>query len=255
MADAHSPHLAHHFDSLEQQKQAASLGMWVFIAQEIMFFGGLFLGYTFYRFRYPEAFAAGSSLLSIGWGGFNTVVLICSSLTMALAVHAAQLGKSRRIVTYLVSTIALGSVFLGVKAIEYTGKWEHHQVPGRHFEFHGQGKFAPIGHGAEHAATAVAAVAVAEGAEAAADPHGAAIVEVDPKQVEIFYGFYFVMTGFHALHMVIGIGIMLWLIALAGRGRFSAAYYNPVEMFGLYWHFVDIVWIFLFPLLYLLGRH
>lgn len=255
MSDAQAPHLAHHFDTLEQQKQAASLGMWVFIAQEIMFFGGLFLGYTFYRFKFPEAFAAGSSLLSIGWGGFNTVVLICSSLTMALAVHAAQMGKSKQIITYLVATIALGSVFLGVKGIEYTGKWHHHLVPGRNFEFHGQGRFVAEGHGQE-AGHAVAPVAAAgEHAEGASSGHGDILTEVNPKQVQIFYGFYFVMTGFHALHMVIGIGIMVWLIALAGQGRFSAAYYNPVEMFGLYWHFVDIVWIFLFPLLYLLGRH
>lgn len=250
MSDAPAPHLAHHFDTLEQQKQAASLGMWVFIAQEIMFFGGLFIGYTFYRCRFPEAFAAGSSLLSIGWGGFNTVVLICSSLTMAMAVHAAQLGKSKHIIAWLVSTMVLGTVFLGVKGIEYTGKYHHHLMPGSSFEYHGKGKYYALGHGDEGHAPAEAAVEDAH-ADKGHDP----TVGVEPNHVRIFYGFYFVMTGTHAIHMIIGMGIMVWLIRLAAAGRFSAAYYNPVEIFGLYWHFVDIVWIFLFPLLYLLGRH
>lgn len=260
---AHSSVLAHHFDTLEQQKQAASLGMWVFIAQEIMFFGGLFLGYTFYRYRFPEAFAAGSAELSIAWGGFNTVVLICSSLTMALAVHSAQLGKNKLVMSWLMATILLGAGFLGVKAIEYTAKWNHHLVPGQHFDYHPSGgKFIVAGaqHGGGGHATGGHGAAAA-GSEAA---HGKAaskqgghdlLVPVNPNHVQIFYGFYFVMTGMHALHMVIGIGIMIWLIANAAKERFSPEYYNPVEMSGLYWHFVDIVWIFLFPLLYLIGRH
>ncbi len=254
MSDHQAPHLAHHFDTLEQQKQAATLGMWVFIAQEIMFFGGLFMGYTFYRCKFPEAFAAGSSLLSIGWGGFNTVVLICSSLTMAMGVHAAQLGKNKQVMAWIVSTMVLGTVFLGVKAVEYTGKWHHHLVPNSSFEYHGQGKYYALGHDdAGHAAPAHDE-AVSEEDSHGGDSH-AATVGVEPNHVRIFYGFYFVMTCTHAIHMIIGMGIMVWLLKLAAANRFSPAYYNPVEIFGLYWHFVDIVWIFLFPLLYLLGRH
>jgi cytochrome c oxidase subunit 3 len=245
MSDAHSsPYLAHHFDDLEQQSQAATLGMWLFIAQEIMFFGGIFLGYTFYRTRFPDAFMAGSYGLNITLGCFNTVVLIGSSLTMALAVHAAQLGKTRNIIRYLLATLFLGSVFLGVKVVEYQAKFAHDSVPGRHFEYHSAGHF--VNADDEH-------TAVAHGADETDAAH--APVVVDPRQVQIFYGFYFVMTGMHALHMVIGAGLIIWLLVLTSRGRFAAAYYTPIEMFGLYWHFVDIVWIFLFPLLYLIGRH
>jgi len=247
MSEAHSPYLHHHFDSMQQQRESSSLGMWLFIAQEIMFFGGLFCGYTVYRSMYPEAFAAGSHLLSIQWGGFNTVVLIFSSLTMALAVHAAQQGKKKQIMGWIAATFVLGSVFLGVKAIEYTAKWEHHLVPGKHF------RLDPAHTGGEHAVVAAEHAAAA----AIAAEHGLDLprVDVDAGHVEIFYSFYFVMTGMHALHMVIGMGLMIWLVAKAARDHFAPEYYAPVEMFGLYWHFVDIVWIFLFPLLYLIGRH
>lgn len=229
MAESSHPAHQHHFRTLEQQRQAASLGMWVFLAQEIMFFGGLFLGYTVYRVQYPEAFAMGSHMLSIGWGGFNTLVLILSSLTVALSVRAAQHGRDREIVRWLVATLVLGAVFLGVKYIEYSAKFEHHLVPGYNFEYHAPDDLA----GAAHAA-----------AEA-----------LDPRHMEIFFSFYFAMTAMHALHMIIGIGLLFWLIKLARQRRFDANYYSPVEMFGLYWHFVDIVWIFLFPMLYLIGRH
>lgn len=220
MSDAaHSPHLAHHFESMQQQKSAATLGMWVFIAQEIMFFGGLFLTYTVYRNLYPAAFVEGSHHLDLALGGFNTVVLILSSLTMALAVHAAQQSRTKQIVQFLSATLLLGLVFVVVKYFEYGAKFEHGLVPGAHFNAHGD-------------------------------------IPADiANQVEIFFGIYFAMTGMHALHMVIGFGLLVWLIISSVRGRFSSAYYTPVEMVGLYWHFVDIIWIFLFPLLYLIGRH
>jgi cytochrome c oxidase subunit 3 len=218
LADAHAaphhPALAHHFEDLEQQKDAASLGMWVFIAQEVMFFGGLFLMYVVYRNLYPAAFSAGSHHLNVGLGAFNTGVLIGSSLTMALAVHAAALGKRRQIVWWLILTIVLGSVFLGVKVLEYKDKFDHHLVPGPHFHF--EGPLAP--------------------------------------QAQIFYSLYFAMTGLHALHMVVGIPILALMAYWAWRGRFSPEYFTPVELTGLYWHFVDIVWIFLFPLLYLIAH-
>ncbi|NKB25752.1 MAG: cytochrome c oxidase subunit 3 family protein [Kiritimatiellae bacterium] len=239
MSNSHSPHLHHHFHSLEQQRQASSLGMWVFIAQEIMFFGGLFCGYVVYRNMYPEAFAVASHQLSIGWGGFNTVVLIFSSLTVALAVRSAQLGKKNQIIGWLVATILLGVIFLGVKCIEYSAKWEHHLVPGIHFNYEPH-----YTDDALHEST---------GSEHGTDHHPAPAVY--PGHVQIFFAFYFAMTGMHALHMIIGIGLMIWIIWLATKDRFAPEYYAPVELFGLYWHFVDVIWIFLFPLLYLIGRH
>jgi cytochrome c oxidase subunit 3 len=207
----HAP-LAHHFPDLALQKQASGLGMWVFIAQEVMFFGGLFLVYTVYRALYARGFAEASHHLDWKLGALNTAVLIGSSLTMALAVHAAAVGHRRKTVLFLALTIALGSVFLGVKVIEYSDKFHHHLVPGESFHFEG----------------------------------------TDPRAAQVFYSLYFAMTGLHALHMVIGIPIIAVIALGAWRGRFSPAYYTPVELTGLYWHFVDIIWIFLFPLLYLI---
>jgi cytochrome c oxidase subunit III len=205
----------HHFDDVEQQHEASWIGMWIFLATEVMFFGGMFAGYTLYRTAYPQAFASASNQLDIWLGTINTAVLIFSSLTMALAVRSAQLGQRKAIVIFLVLTILLGAVFLGIKSAEYHHKFEEHLVPGASFRYE-------------------------------ASLAGAA---------EIFFSFYFAMTGMHALHMVIGIGLLTALIIKARRGTFSATYNTPVELVGLYWHFVDIVWIFLFPLLYLLGRH
>ena len=211
----HASALAHQFDDLTQQYDACTLGMWVFLLTEIMFFGGLFAGYTVYRTAYPAAFAEGSHHLDVVLGAINTAVLIGSSLTMVLAVQAAQHGQRWPLVRFLVGTMALGLVFLGIKAVEYGHKFAEHLVPGSGF--------------------------------ASTGPRSG--------QVQLFFSFYFGMTGMHALHMVIGIGLLTVLALLAWRGRFSAEYYTPVEIVGLYWHFVDIVWIFLFPLLYLLGRH
>lgn len=210
--------LAHHFDNLEQQREAGSIGMWVFLVQEVMFFGALFLAYAIYRAKFPEAFAAASNHLNIKLGGINTVVLIVSSLTMALAVYYAQTGKRRPQVGFLVATLALGTVFLVIKAFEYADKFRDSLFPGAAF-------------------------------------HWPATPGIDPNQVQIFYWIYFAMTGLHALHMIIGIGILLYLIFFARKGRYTPEYHAPVELTGLYWHFVDIIWIFLFPLLYLLGRH
>jgi cytochrome c oxidase subunit 3 len=207
--------LAHQFDSLEQQREASTLGIWVFLVTEVLFFGGLFVTYLVYRSSYPGAFVAASHELLIWAGATNTVVLITSSLTMALAVHAAQTGNQRQLAWLLVATMALGAVFLGIKAFEYYTEWVEHHVPGLNYRFEG-----------EYFRTA-----------------------------QIFFSLYFVMTGLHAAHMIVGLGIMAVLLALSVRGRFTPEYYNPIEVGGLYWHFVDIVWIFLFPLLYLIGRH
>ncbi|MDY7091964.1 MAG: cytochrome c oxidase subunit 3 family protein [Acidobacteriota bacterium] len=236
MSSAHAG-LFHHFDSYEQQRQSASLGMWLFIAQEIMFFGGLFTAYLVYRLSNPAIFAVASSELEIKWGGINTAVLILSSLTMALAVRMAQLGKAKKIVAFLVATLILGGTFVGIKYIEYSGKWEHHLVPGENFSFHLTEK--EIG-ALEYAGYDLS------------DPKDYHHVQ---SRAELFFSIYFAMTGLHALHMLIGMGILIWLIKPAWRGKYDGNNHNFVEGFGLYWHFVDIVWIFLFPLLYLLGRH
>jgi cytochrome c oxidase subunit 3 len=210
----HVPGLAHHFDSLEQQTEASTLGMWVFLVTEVLFFGGLFMVYTVYRTMYPEAFAAASHTLDITLGTINTAVLITSSLTMALAVHAAQLGQRRLIMIFLLATMALGAVFLGIKGVEYYSKFVEHHVPGPSFHFE--------------------------------EPQLAA-------HAQIFFSLYFLMTGLHAAHMIIGFGIMLFMLGWTWKGTITADYHSPIEIAGLYWHFVDIVWIFLFPLLYLLG--
>lgn len=244
MSDGHPAHLAHQFDSMEQQRQASSLGMWIFLVTEVMFFGGLFAGYTIYRSLYPEAWVVGSHLLSIGLGGFNTAVLLASSLTMALAVHAAQTNKRKATATWIILTMILGFVFLGVKVVEYSAKFEHHLVPGAHFQF--DPAHITQEHGARHAAPA-------EGGQVHNFVQAAA--KAQPAHVQLFFSFYFTMTGMHAVHMIIGEGIMLWLLLATLKGRFNAEYYGPVEITGLYWHFVDIVWIFLFPMLYLIGRH
>jgi cytochrome c oxidase subunit 3 len=216
LADSHaSSALAHQFEDLEQQHEASSFGIWVFLATEVMFFGGLFAGYTIFRNLYPAGFVEGSHLLNVSIGALNTAVLICSSLTMALGVRAAQMGKRNTLVTFLVLTILLGLAFILIKL---TFEWRHDYVeglvPGLNFTH-------------EHL--------------------------MNPRAVELFFCFYFFMTGVHALHMVVGVGILSVLVVMAWKGRFGPDHYNGVEGTGLYWHFVDIIWIFLFPLLYLIG--
>jgi len=216
--------LAHQFEDLEQQRTSATLGMWTFLATEVMFFGGLFAGFTIYRFTDPTAFALACRELLVVAGTINTAVLLTSSLTMALAVHAGQVGNAKGQVRYLLLTMLLATAFLSIKAFEYYKEYEHHLVPGLNFTTsHLQ---IPAG----------------------ATPH---VI----NQTELFFVFYFFMTGLHATHMVIGIGLMIWMAILAHRGRFTREYHTPLELTGLYWHFVDLVWVFLFPLLYLIDLH
>ena len=257
---AQHPALQHHFESMPQQKEAAVLGMWTFLLTEILFFGGLFTAYMLYRIWYHDAFVAASSSITIFWGALNTVVLIGSSLTMALAVRSAQTNQRKALVRWLILTMILGTVFLGVKVIEYADKFEHHHVPGPDFVWDSHAAGA-AGDATEHAASeggAAAGGAAAEhAATAAPTTHAAAAALHDPalqQHTQIFFSLYFTMTGLHALHMIIGIGVMMVITWLAWRGKFDAHYYTPVEMSGLYWHFVDIVWIYLFPLLYLIDR-
>jgi cytochrome c oxidase subunit 3 len=253
----HHPRLAHHFDSMEQQRESASLGMWAFLVQEIMFFGGMFTAYVVYRSMYFKEFAQASEILDVTLGGINTAVLICSSLTMALAVYYAQQGNRKLITYFLLATIGLGGVFLGIKTVEYRHKFEEHVFPAGDF------RWPPVHEGAAlqegHTSTVTTAHSSSEQANVQAG-EGASHRMVGMDQafgghVRIFFWLYFAMTGFHALHMIIGMGLMFVLAWQAWHGKFSKEYHSYIELTGLYWHFVDIVWIFLFPLLYLVDRH
>jgi cytochrome c oxidase subunit 3 len=215
-APAESLALREQFNTPEQQKESSTFGMWVFLITEVMFFGGMFLAYTVYRNTYPVVFAMASTSLTAWIGALNTGVLLCSSFTMVMAVRAAQLGRRIALIWFLVLTLFLGLVFLGVKAYEWNQKFVEHHIPGAHFYFEGAAEQGPA---------------------------------------QLFFSLYFAMTGLHALHMVVGAGILSWLLYHAVRGRFTAEYMTPVDIAGLYWHFVDIIWIFLFPLLYLIDRH
>ncbi|HEY3939537.1 MAG TPA: cytochrome c oxidase subunit 3 family protein [Bryobacteraceae bacterium] len=208
-------HLRHHFASPAQQMDASMLGMWTFLITEVLFFGGMFAAYAVYRNMYPAAFASTSRYMDVVLGGTNTAVLICSSLTMVLAVRAAQLSKRRDLILFLILTMIFGTIFLVIKGFEYHSKWVEHLVPGFDFQY-------------------------------------------EPKQyvhnAQILFFLYFCMTGMHAIHMIVGLGLLTYLLVQSVRKVFHANYFAPVEMIGLYWHFVDIVWIFLFPLLYLIGQ-
>ena len=228
-SDGHGPNplVAHQFDDLAQQKEAGILGMWAFLATEVLFFGGALAAYAIYRNTYHYAFAAASNMEMIWVGLFNTFVLLFSSLTVVLAVHAAQQGDNRAIYKWVMVTIVLGLVFVFIKGYEYHHLYVERLIPGM------------------------------ENFGRPTNPDGT-VHQIFPTELErpaqIFFSFYFTLTGIHALHMVVGVGIMLYIAWLAKRQEFSPDYYNPVEIAGLYWHFVDIVWIFLYPLLYLVDR-
>ena len=270
-AHAHADH-AHQFDDAVQQREAAALGMWAFLATEVLFFGGLFLCYTVFRYRYPVMWDAGSHILNVWMGGGNTVILLTSSLTMALGVHAAQTGKNKLLTVYLLLTLMFAFGFLVVKSFEYHDKWVESLVPGRHLqaepkvveealEKHGFKLDAPVG-----------TVETLPGSMTAYDPMGpnlgppangeetlgraplTPLQSDDVRKLQLFFALYFAMTGLHAFHVIIGIGLIASLVYLNWRGWFTREYNTPVVMIGLYWHFVDIVWIFLFPLLYLMDR-
>ena len=214
MSDSHASALAHHFTDMDQQIEANTLGMWIFLVTEVMFFSGMFLLYIIYRGAYYQEFAEASHHLDIYLSTTNTIVLLCSSLTMALAVRSVQLGQRKAAVTFLFLTLLLGLTFLGIKGLEYYHKYEDHLIPGSGFMYEG---------------------------------------EANPQYAQLFFVLYFVMTGFHGLHMIIGAGVVIYFIIRVWQRAFPPENYVPVEMLGLYWHFVDIVWVFLFPLLYLIG--
>ncbi len=208
----HDPNLQHHFATKEQQFDTVKIGIWLFLATEILMFGGLFAGFAYMQSRFPEAFYEGHKHLQQGLGATNTIVLLISSFTMVMAVHSAANSKRKQLITYLSLTIFCAFIFLGVKYIEYSTKYHHGLLPGRYFSN-------------------------------AEDPTGHQF---------IFFSFYFMMTGLHGIHIALGIVVLFWLLRRAIRGDFSSNYYNPVDVVGLYWHLVDIIWIYLFPLLYLI---
>lgn len=270
----HDPHLAHHFETHEQQFESGKLGMWLFLATEVLLFGGLFCAYAVYRANHPEIFVYAHQFLDKQLGGLNTLVLIFSSLTMAWAVRAAQLGERKKLITLLSITLACGFIFLGVKAVEYEHKWKHGLLSGKHYKSQ-----VHETHGGEAASPAVATPAApmaapvqppiaAPGAEksllppAAEGPHGLAVPTdrvdthgygvVEPKNVQIFFSVYFAMTGLHGLHVIAGMVVIGIMLVGAIQGRFGPKFFIPVDNAGLYWHLVDLIWIYLFPLLYLI---
>jgi cytochrome c oxidase subunit 3 len=209
----HSPHLAHHFSEMEQQRESAKLGMWIFLLTEILLFGGLFTAYTIYRSWHPDMFYNAHKFLDVYLGTTNTIVLITSSLTMALAIRSMQIGLKKRTIIFLTITLILAAVFLVIKFFEYHHKFELGQLPGKYYTFKG-----------------------IEGT----NPH-------------IFFSIYFLMTGLHGIHVMAGMCVIGWMLRKTIKNTFSPAYYTPLEMTGLYWHLVDMIWIFLFPLFYLVG--
>ena len=218
---SNAPPLAHHFADLDQQRESLVLGMWIFLATELLLFGGMFAGYTVYRTLYHHAFEVASRHLLLAVGGPNTIILLASSLTMALAVHAAQVDARRRLRVCLVLTAVLGAAFLALKFVEYYIDYQEHLIPV--LSFHPQ-EWVDRG--------------------------------VDPGRVQLFLAFYYIMTGIHAVHLTAGVGLVATLAVMSFRGHFRGGHFAPVEVSGLYWHFVDVIWLFLLPLLYLVGtRH
>jgi len=239
------PELRHHFADVEQQRNAASLGMWWFLGTEIMFFGGMFCGYLIYRRWYFEEFAAASRSLDLVVGTFNTVVLICSSLTVAMSVRAAQTGNRKLQVRMLLLTLLFGCSFLGIKGYEWGNKYKEHHIPT--FDYNVIGGEGDLVKGNEQLLGITP--------EIRKDPAKLRqrLAEIQ-QHTKIFYSLYFALTGMHAIHMLVGVGIFIVITWMAYKGRFTPEYHTPLEIAGLYWHFVDIVWIYLFPLLYLIDR-
>jgi cytochrome c oxidase subunit III len=234
------------FKTLEQQKDTATLGMWIFLITEVMFFGGIMLAYTINRHIYFHAFAMGSNTLSLRLGTINTLVLLASSFTMAMAVWSSQTSRKKWVTIFLTFTIILGFAFFTIKYVEYAQKFHHHLVPGKNFDIF-------------YCANNPSACPDIDAADMEKEQEELkAAYAADPNlnaHAQLYYSAYFGMTGLHALHMVIGAGLLFWLLKESFSGRFNAEWNTPVDMVGLYWHFVDIVWIYLFPLLYLIDRH
>lgn len=252
-------HVAHHFPDAKTQVEAGKLGMWIFLATEILLFGGLFCAYAVYRANHPEIFVYAHKYLDKVLGGVNTAVLIFSSFTMALAVRAAQLGRQKALEGFLAVTIACGFIFLGIKYVEYEHKWKEGLLWGKRFKPVHQEKAPPKEVPPPKTLTWVNPEERSTLAPPAEAPQGLAVKKIQsagehvvPENVQLFFSVYFVMTGLHALHVIAGMVVLSWILIRARRGEFSQSYFTPVDLAGLYWHLVDLIWIYLFPLLYLI---
>jgi cytochrome c oxidase subunit 3 len=256
-SNVHSPVLKHHFDNLEQQHSAERLGMWMFLVTEVLFFSGLFVSYTIYRYLFPSEFAFASSHLILWIAAINTVLLITSSLSMTLAIRAAQLGQKRMLINYLLITFALGAGFMCFKAFEYYTDVHEKLVPGQVF----QTEYAKALEQELHASPAGSH---AEGdhhvepwaAELAKHNKGKELGQEDyisPEKVQLFLMFYWIMTGIHGIHIIAGLGCIGWLVQQASCNKIPRENYSTVEVVSLYWHLVDMIWLFLMPILYLAG--
>jgi len=221
----------HHFATFDQQREASNFGMWLFLLTEIMFFGGMFTAYLIYRNWYYPAFVAGSHYMVMWAGTLNTTVLICSSFTMAMGVYSAEMRNRKALLRYLTVTLVLGCIFLGIKAFEWHNEWVEHHVPGLNFSTHDFTHIDPR------------------------YPLDKPLSADMAEKTQMYFSLYFLLTGVHALHMLVGCSILVFLLVQARKGAYTHGNMNTIENFGLYWHFVDIVWIFLFPLLYLISRH
>jgi cytochrome c oxidase subunit 3 len=243
-------HLAHHFDTPKQQYDSAKLGMWIFLLTEVLFFSGLFCFYAVYRANNPQVFVDGHHFLDTPLGALNTMTLIFSSLTMALAVRSAQLDHRRRLVSLLTVTILCGLLFMGVKYVEYKQKWDHRLVPGQ----------ARIEHWFSDERTATPPKKFQPDVEyvkkqLAEAGHSNLDEEELAKRIDnlrSYMGIYFTLTGLHALHVIIGVGVLCWILTGSMRGLYGSQSFTPVDLSGLYWHLVDLIWIYVFPLLYLI---
>ncbi len=232
----HPSYQRHHFETVDQQFDATNFAMWLFLLTEIMFFGGLFVSYLIMRNWYYPAFVEGSHQLSILWGTSNTAVLICSSFTMAMGVWAAEMHRKKSLLLFIGLTFVLGVAFLGIKYIEWHEKWEKHHVPGIHY-------------------SDASFLNPASDPEVYKEYHDKPLAPDMAAKTEEYFFLYFAMTGMHALHMVIGVGLLVYIFFRARTGAYTNGHFTFVENFGLYWHFVDIIWIFLYPLLYLISRY
>lgn len=318
----HGEFIAHHFDSAEQQFDSGKLGIWVFLVTEVLFFSGLFVAYTLYRYHHPEVFVDASQFLDKILGGLNTIVLLFSSLTMAWAVRAAQLGQNRFAGKLILITMVCAAIFLGVKAVEYSHKWDLHILPISYYNqidgYHpapaeggiagslgisqwlvtlsvvpaillmlfvaGSGFFAATGrkmmsvfflglaimmggyflgavvgqvyqnwHEAQLAEHGEGDHAHAAGHDEHAEPTGPDSTSDRKPQIGVFFSIYYCMTGLHAIHVIAGMIALSWLYFRCLKSHFRPDYFGPVDYVGLYWHLVDLIWIYLFPLLYLIN--
>lgn len=290
---AHPEYLGHHYDTPEQQFHSGKLGMWLFLATEVLLFAGLFCAYAIYRSHHPEVFVYADHFLDRNLGALNTGILIFSSFTMAMAVRQAQVGQNRQVIVLLAITLLCGCGFLAVKKIEYEAKWKHGLLWGTHFQPEEHGNAVEPGtSGVDHATSAASHESAAPHESVAAtatsapvDPGPLALKSTlpapsaapgglvpvtphpepatagseshappgpRPNNVHIFFGIYFLMTGLHGIHVIAGMSAIAWVLVRTMKGHFSAAYSTPIDLVGLYWHLVDLIWIYLFPLLYLI---